>query len=266
MKPSRSACLVLAFALFPLAARGATSYQFSSKSTGAVPIEIAGDVVEEGSRSRVTIRKGDGFLLDDGDVILFPEGAGPIRVLKPASRTFYQVRPEELLEFTSGMVAAMRGIVAIEFGRAATKSRSFSSPPIEGRKTRGLELVSESEVRLKISGLAQKAKLRSVSRWITTDAVATMTNPFLRAQTLRTGMRELDDQITKELRLVRGFPLRQTRKVTTTIGKRSQTVETTTEIRGLKTDAVADERQFVVPPGFRQVEAPLARARKLIGR
>lgn len=256
---------IVALVVAPSICRAATAYRFSSKSTGALAIEISGEVLEDPSASRVAIRKGDGMFLEDGDVILFRHASRHIHVLKPSKKEFYQVTAKELFEFTSGLAGAMRGFIAVEFGRPTTSARSFATPSIEGRKTRGLEIISDSDLRVKISGLAQKAKLRSVSRWITTDSVSGTPSPFLREQTLRTGIRELDEQLAGELRLVKGFPLRQTRRITTKIGRRSQSFETITEIGGVRTDVSTRADSFVVPAGFKRIEPPLARVRRLLG-
>jgi len=259
-------CSAIAFTLLTstLAQSAALSYRFVSKTTGAVPQELAGDVLVDGNRSRITITSGDGLLFTGGEVLLTSGSSPLITVLRPSSKSYYEMNVDDLSALAGRITSGLRGFVDLKFSKPRVISRIVASKPYEGRVTRGYLVRSSVEVVIKVLGAPQKATIESVSNWTTTDTIPDAAMSFLQRPAATKGIDVLEQLLAMESAAVRGFPLLQTRKVTTRIGKRQQTTETVTRVSNIR-QITAGATDFARPSGFRKEEPPLARLRSSLG-
>lgn len=243
---------------------GALTYRFESKTTGAMPQELAGDVVIDANRSRITIVKGDGLLFEGGEVLLTSGTSPTITVLRPARKSYYEMNVDDLSALAARLTNGMRGFVDLQFSKPRVTSRLLASKPYEGRATRGYEVRTAVDVTMKVLGAPQKATINSVSNWTTTDTLPANAMTFLQRPGTGKGITVLDQLLAMESSAVKGFPLLQTRKVTTRIGKREQTTQTVTRVSNIRQVATTGS-DFVRPPAFTKEVPPLARLRSSLG-
>ncbi len=199
-----------------------------------------------------------------------PFGSGSYWVTTDAGETIYWVNPkdrtysefdlEELMAAVGQameMMEQMGGMMNLEFTDVShEKLGEGPGGSMLGYPTTHYRYKSGYTMVIKIMGMKRENRVDMEGEIWSTDALdASGFGVWLRPdRALNTGIEGLDEMIESQVGSIRGFPLKSTvvSKTTNKKGK-SQTTTSTTEVRTLREQSVADQ-SFTVPAGYQETE------------
>jgi hypothetical protein len=245
----------LIFVAFPSFA--AVRYDFIQRSQSDIeqarPTNLTGTAVIEGDHSRVDFLTGD--LYPPGTYCISTNGSRTLLFVDPLRKSYTEVN--------SVAVAAAVGNSNITVANLKSESQKLEDhPTIAGVSTEHYRLTITFDMTLQFRSMPLRQSVRTeIDKW-TTIEFGDVSDGFLTAGAFRTGNQQLDEVIDLETNKVRGFPLKQTVKITT---RNLQGVlptsklglsEVRTQSRELLVTSIkrvtAEPAAFVMPAGYRR--------------
>lgn len=261
----RFALAILLAALAPAAFAGIT-YRFQSTSTGARATTISGRTEAEGTNVRVELTNGDGMMFQDGSVIVSTDGGRTLHVMDPASKTYYDLKLDDILGGATTMFKQFGDAVKITISNPKVTTRDAGDGgKIEGYATRHSVVDSSYDIGIDAMGTKMTVHVDTTTEsWASKDLPAEAMN-FLQARGMRTGIPELDKLIAAQAGASSGFPLKQVTTVHINQNAMDMTTTTTMTVMGIEKKAIAPA-QFVLPTGLTKVDNPLELMMKRMGK
>lgn len=231
------------------------TYEFSSRNDSGRG-SIAGLAAVEGENMRLDLREGDEMFFKDGSIMISKNGGESFYVLDPKEKEYYEINLSELLSAAGAMLNSMGGMFKMSFeNHEVTIKPAGPGGEIEGYPTTKYIGDSSYDLVMEVFG---KKNTQSVAThtetWVTSD-LDTRYITFVQQKGFKTGFDELDEMLEKETAGVKGFPLKQVVRTTTTAKGKSKTQTTTMTISSIEETSVPEDR-FVVPSGYERVEGP----------
>jgi hypothetical protein len=235
---------------------GGLTYEFSSR-TDKGKGSMSGSAAIEGSKMRLELREGDEVLFKDGSIMISTTGGESFYVLDTKKKEYYEINISELLSAAGAMLGSMGGMFKMSFENHTVKvTPAGDGGDIEGYPTTKYVTDSSYDLVMEVFGKknAQNVKTRTES-WVT-DKLDPQFMTFVQQKGFKTGFDELDKLIEKETTGVKGFPLKQIVRTTTTSQKgKADTQTMTITVTSIKEANVPDET-FEVPAGYKRIESP----------
>lgn len=247
--------LAIAFAAVPLF--GAIEYDFVQKLTrndGVTPSsDLTGRATIDGARSRVDFLAGN--LYPPGTYVVSTDASRRLFFVDPVNKWFTEVS-------TTGVASAL---AATQVKITNQKSESAVHPDktkIAGIETTHYHLSLSFDISVTKGGVVQKQRAQiEIDSWTTPQF--SNAHQSLVADSMRTGVADIDRVLAEEASKIQGFPLRRvvTVRMTSDMPKRSKLEipsERTTTRETLITsirETAPEASIFVVPATYRRAEA-----------
>lgn len=250
----------VALTLVAHAAFAAVQYEFiqtsRSDAEGASPMDISGRAVIDGNRSRVDFLAGNAY--PPGTYVVSTDGARKLRFVDPTQKSFTEVN--------TLTIASAIGTSSIKIDKLVpTVTKLDDHKVIAGIPTEHYRLTLTFDITVTLRNIPLKQNVRTeIDKW-TTVRFGEVADTFA-ANAVQTGNAAVDELIAAETGKIRGFPLRQTVKITTMNAAtkrprpdsqlklpsmRTMSREMTiTSINELK----PDEKVFNIPAEFKRVD------------
>lgn len=251
--------VMLLVALFAGSLVAGVTYDFSSVTTGKGGTEMSGKAAIEDGKSRMEFVKGDGILIPHGSVVVSNDGGKTLTVMNPKKKTYYEISPEGMMQGAAAAMKSAGGLVQMNFSNESVDvKQEGAGGDVEGYPTMKYTVTTSYDMSMKIMGMKNDSKVRTVSEVWATEKLPVEYMTFVQQKGFKTGMEGLDRMIAKQSAAMKGFPLKQVMTTTTTAANgKSQTNTTTLTVTNIEKATVADE-QFEVPAGYSEVDSPLA--------
>src|SRR5579884_1187411 len=94
---------------------GALTYKAESNTTGMRNATITGTVTVDGARMRMDVTKGDNMIFKDNSVVLSSDGGKTMSVFDPSSKTFYDLKIDEIIGGGSSILKGIGDLVKFDF-------------------------------------------------------------------------------------------------------------------------------------------------------
>lgn len=253
---------VVTVASVSLSARGGTTYEFVSRTTGLQRSSLAGTVSIDGTNARIDLREGDGMIFKNGSIVFSRDHGHSLAVFDPSTKSYYEVSLAQLASLTSGALAG--GMVQVQFEHPLASSRDLGEGGrIEGFPTRRTSLDASVNVLIDAMGQKMSSRMRMVTESWTTDRLSGNLINVFQSEAMRSGIPALDGLIEAQTASMKGrFPLRQTTTLHFEQNGRDLVTTTTTSVTRIRPTALPPSL-FVMPSGFRKVPSPVDRAWKV---
>ena len=248
--------IFVAFSAFP-----AVQYDFTQRTQSDIdqirPSNLSGKAVIDGDRSRVDFLTGD----------LYPPGTYCIST--NGSRTLVFVDPvrKSYTEINSASVAAAIGQSNIVVSNLKSEVQKLDDhPTFAGVSTEHYHLTISFDMMVQFRSMPLRQSVHTdIDKW-TTIEFGDIADTFLAAGSIRTGNQQLDDVIDLETTKIKGFPLKQTVKITTTNlqGQIPNSKLALSPVRTQSREMIvtsikrvnANPAAFVLPAAYRRNDAP----------
>jgi len=245
----------LIFVAFP--ALAAVQYDFIQHTQSDIaqlpPTNLSGRATVDGARSRVDFISGD--LYPPGTYCISTNGSRTITFVDPVMKSF--------TEFNASMVSAAIGSSNITVENLKSDVTKLDDhPAFAGVSTDHYRLAIDFNITVVFHSMPLRQIVHTeIDKW-TTIEYGDIADTFLAAAAIRTGNQQLDHLIDLESTKIKGFPLKQTVKITTTnpqgvapnsklgfnpVRTQSRELVITSITRG-----EADKKFFVVPASFKR--------------
>lgn len=201
---------VVAGVVLTIHASAAVLYDFKQTSRSAArdgtPVVVEGRGVIDGDRSRVDFTGGNGYRI--GSYIITRDGADDVLMVDPRSKSYAAVDLSSLADrIASGQ---------IEITNLKTKVELLKDHPmVSGFPTDHYRIETSYEITWKGGPLPLTQSVATVVEKWTTTAFGDVAGSFVDDSVFRTGNAEFDELLSAELGKVKGLPLRQVTRVTT---------------------------------------------------
>lgn len=239
-----------------LPAWAGVTYEFRSRTDGGAG-SLAGTAWIEGQQIRMEISEGDDVIFKDNSVVLSKDSGSTLILLDPREKTYTEFRVEDVFSALGSMMKAAGGMFKMEIANPKVDVRDAGDGgTIEGYATRRYVINSSYDMNMRVMGMSRKMNIQSETETWATDQIGTEFRTFVQQRGLKTGMEDLDRLIDQQASAVKGFPLKQVVKTTTTSGGRPQTSTTTMTITKIRETDVPSSR-FEIPAGYTRSEAPV---------
>lgn len=244
--------------LFVPAAFAGLSYQFQSVTEGVQNATIAGTASIEAPNFRLELSSGDGLLFKKGAVILSRDGGSTLIVADPDTKSFYELRFNDLLGGPNSIIGQLGGLVDLSVANEKVGVRDGGDGgTIEGYPTRRSIIDSSYDINIDAMGRKMTIAVKMSSESWTTDKIEASYTNFLQARGLRTGVPAIDKLIDAQSGKITGFPLKQITTMRITHGGAGDmTSKTTTTVTGITRKPIA-VAAFELPPGLTRKPSPL---------
>ena len=199
----------VALTLVAHAAFAAVQYEFiqtsRSDAEGASPMDISGRAVIDGNRSRVDFLAGNAY--PPGTYVISTDGARKLRFVDPTQKSFTEVN--------TLTIASAIGTSSIMIDNLVpTVTKLDDHKVIAGIPTEHYRLTLTFDITVTLRNIPLKQSVRTeIDKW-TTVRFGEVADTFA-ANAVQTGNAAVDELIAAETGKIRGFPLRQTVKITT---------------------------------------------------
>ena len=197
--------------LVALPAFPAVEYDFTQRTHSDIdqirPTNLSGHAVIDGDRSRVDFLTGD--LYPPNTYCISTNGSRTLKFVDPVMKSYTEVN--------SVALAAAIGQTNITVANLKSDLQKLDDHPrIAGTGTEHyrLTITFDMTVQIRTMPLRQSVKTE-IDKW-TAIEFGDIADTSLNASTIRTGNQQLDDVIDLEATKIKGFPLKQTVKITTT--------------------------------------------------
>lgn len=242
----------LAIAALAVSAHAGLTYNFQSVSTGVRDTTIAGTATADQGKMRLDVTRGDGALLKDNTIALSINGGRALRVIDPATKTFYDIDLDQLLGGVSSLVQQLNGLVTIAVKNVKVNARDGGDGgTIEGYATR--RALVDTDYDLILDAFGQKTTIHvttNVQSWVTAALPSEMTSVF-QLSGVKSGIADIDKLIEAQNGAINGFPLKQI----ATFHANDMTSTTTTTVTAIRKKDVASA-QFETPVGYAKTDSP----------
>ena len=245
--------IFVAFSAFP-----AVQYDFTQRTQSDIeqirPSNLGGRAIIDGDRSRVDFLTGD--LYPPGSYCLSTNGSRTLKFVDPAMKSYTEVN--------TASVAAALGQSSISVSNLKSDMQKLSDhPTIAGVSTEHYHLTISFDMTLEFHSMPLRQSVQTeIDKW-TTIEYADIADAFLAASPIRTGNQQIDDLIDLETNKVKGFPLKEVVKITTTNqqgtapGSKLVLSPVRTQSREMIVTAIkripsADPTAFVLPASYRR--------------
>lgn len=254
-------CAAILVAAAPCAFAGLT-YKTQSTTTGFRNVTIAGSVAVDGPRLRMDVTKGDNMVFKDNSIVMSTDAGKTMAVFDPSSKTFYDLRLEEILGGANSVLQGLGDLVKIEFANPRVSVRDAGDGgAIEGYPTRKFVLDASYDMNINAMGQPITSHMSMNTESWTTDKLAPEMTSFLQMRGLRTGVEVIDKLIEAQSSTMRGFPLKQISTLHVSQGGQDMTMVTTATTSDIQQKNV-DASQFVTPAGYTKVDDPITKMMK----
>jgi hypothetical protein len=256
----RKTVLVITLFVAALPALAAVQYDFVQRTQAdnerVRPTNLTGRAIIDGERARVDFLSGD--LYPPGTYCLSLDGSRTLTFVDPIMKSYTEVN------LTA--VAASLGSSNITVENMKSDTQKMPDHPIvAGIPTEHYRMSITFDMSVAFRSMPLRQSVRTeIDKW-TTIEYGDISDTFIAANTIRTGNPQIDQLIELETMKVKGFPLKQTVKITTTnlqgvvpnskLGMnpvRTQTRELTVmSIKRRDADPVA----FIIPAAYKRNDA-----------
>ncbi len=248
-------CAVAAVLAIASSASAAVIYKIQSATTGVQAATISGTVTVDGSHLRMDITTGDNTLFKDNDIVLSTDGGRTMSIYDPASRTYFDLQLDQLLNTSTAMLNGVGGMVKISFNNPhAAVTDSGDGGTIEGYPTRKYVLDASYDIVINAMGQKMTSHFTMNTESWNTDQLSSDLSNFLQTRGIRTGIEALDKLIEAQQNGMRGFPLKQV----STVNMNDMVMSTTSSVHDIQRRAI-DGSQFTPPSGYSKVDDPITR-------
>ena len=253
MKRFLFAVLLIAVAA---AAEAGVSYKFSSKVDKGAG-SMVGMAEVEGSQMRLEVSQGDKVLFGDNSVILSRDGGETLIVLNPKDKTFYEIQLAEMFGAMGNVMKSMGGMFKMNIdNQKVTVKDAGDGGMVEGFPTTRYVTDASYDLVMEMMGRKMVTSITTQTETWSTDKLDRHYMTFVQQKGFRTGMEDLDRLIQAQSSEMKGFPLKQVTRTTSTQGKKSETSTTTVTISEIEEKKVPASR-FEIPAGYQKTEGPL---------
>ena len=199
----------VALTLVAHAAFAAVQYEFiqtsRSDAEGAAPMDVSGRAVIDGLSSRVDFLAGNAY--PPGTYVVSTDGARKLRFVDPIQKSFTEVN--------TLTIASAIGTSSIKIDNLIPSVVKLDDQKIiAGIPTEHYKLTLTFDITVTLRNIPLKQSVRTeIDKW-TTVRFGEIADTFA-ANAVQTGNPAVDQLIAAETGKIRGFPLRQTVKITT---------------------------------------------------
>jgi hypothetical protein len=245
--------IFVAFSAFP-----AVQYDFTQRTQSDIeqirPSNLSGRAIIDGDHSRVDFLTGD--LYPPGSYCISTNGSRTLTFVDPAMKSYTEVN--------AASVAAAVGQSNITITNLKSDMQKLSDHPnFAGLSTEHYHLTISFDMAVEFHSMPLRQSVQTeIDKW-TTIEYADIADTFLAASPIRTGNQQIDELIDLETNKIKGFPLKQTVKITTTnlqgtapgsklvlSAVRTQSREMI--VTSIKRLAGADPSAFTLPASYRR--------------
>ena len=251
-------CAALLFTITSSAFAGLT-YKTQSNTTGLQSVSIAGTVTVDGPRLRMDVAKGDNMIFKDNSIVLSTDGGMTMSVFDQATKSYYDIRLDQLLGNTTSMFKSLGDMVKVSFDNPQVSVRNGGEGGmIEGFPTHKTILNASYDMNINAMGQKMTTHLTMNTESWTTEQLASEMTSFLQMRGMRTGVESLDRLIEAQSDGMRGFPLKQISTVHMTQGRNDMVMSNTATVTNIEKQNV-DAAVFAMPGGYTKVDDPVTR-------
>lgn len=245
-----------AMAALALPASAGMTYEFRSTTEGGQASALVGRASIEGNKMRMEFSEGDDVMFKDGSVVISADGGATLAILDTREKTYTELRTDEIFSALGAMMKSMGGMFRMEIENPTVNVREAGAgEEIEGYATKKYVIDASYDMVIKVMGMTRKTSITSqTDAWVTNE-IGREFSTFVQQRGLKTGMEDFDELIDQQANAIRGFPLRQVIRTTTTSGGRSETSTTTMTVTRIREQAIPAS-QFEIPAGYEEVEMP----------
>ena len=248
--------VTMALSVIALPAWAGMTYEFRSSTEGQGASQLVGKAAIEGGKMRMEIQDGDGVLFNDGSVVISSDGGATLLILDPEEKTYTELRTDELFSTLGALMKSAGPMFRMTIENPSVNVREAGDGgTVEGYPTRKYVIDSSYEMSMRVMGMSRKTTITSETEAWVTDSIDTGYATFIQQRGLKTGMEDFDRLIDQQANAMKGFPLKQIVRTTTTAGNRTDTSTTTLTVTNIREETVPASR-FEVPAGYEKVEAP----------
>jgi hypothetical protein len=248
----------IAVTLIALPVAAGVTYDFTSVADGRGGTSLKGKASIDGKNMRLDLSEGDGALFKNNSTIISNDGGNTLLVIDPKDKSYYEFNIQEVFSSLGSLMGAAGGLVKMSIdNQSVNVTEAGDGGTIEGYATRKYVIESSYDMSIRVMGMNNKSRVESVTEAWTTDKLGRELATFVQHRGLRTGIDDFDRLIDSQTNAMKGFPIKQVIKTTTTQGRRTQTQTTTMTVTNVKHGAV-DASLFKVPAGFTKKESPMA--------
>ena len=246
-------------ALVASSAFAGITYRFNCTSSGTpTGGALSGRAAVEPHRARVDVEHGDGILFHDNSVVLSQDGGQTLLILNPADQTYFELHLDQLLGGIGAVAKSGGGMFDIKFANPKVTARDDGAgPPIAGFPTRKSTVTTSYDLVIDVMGKTIRSHVDSSSQSWPTDRLSSDLLTFVQLRDIRTGIDGLDQLIATSSAAVKGFPLRQTSRTTTTSSAGGKIDMTSTMTISELHDVSLVAAQFLVPANYKKVPSPI---------
>ncbi len=248
-------CAIAAVLAIASSAPAGVIYKIQSATTGVQGVTISGTVTVDGSHIRMDIATGDNTLFKDNDIVISNDGGRTMSVYDPASRSYFDLQLDQLLNTSTAMLNGLGGMVKISFNNPhAAVTDAGDGGTIEGYPTRKYVLDASYDIVINAMGQKMTSHFTMNTESWNTDQLSSDLSNFLQTRGIRTGIEALDKLIEAQQNGMRGFPLKQV----STVNMNDMVMSTTSSVHDIQRRAI-DGSQFTPPSGYSKVDDPITR-------
>jgi hypothetical protein len=256
----RNAIIASSLLVVSVAAQAAVRYDFRQVTRSDVQtlpsMEISGRAVIDGGSARVDF---DGrTIYGEKAFVISKDGGKKLLVADTATRNFVEINIDS--------IAQSLGASSIEITNLKTDVKQLPGhPQIAGMPTDYYRIEASYDISVRLGELPMTQTVHTVIDKWTTTAFGDVDALFLTAGTLRTGNVKVDEIIALESEKVKGLPLRQVTRITTSsstqsarAGSKIQTPPHRTQISEFQVNKIefttVDPSQFVIPANYKRLD------------
>lgn len=248
--PKRRAFIALS--LLALPGRAAVHYRFTTEGRGGLlPVNRSGSVFVDGIRARIETK---GKSLDS--VRLWGAEGQACLHLDPARKTYYKsgCGLDDVVRFATRPEKAPK----IEKVKVKARDEGEDAGTLAGFNVRKgtIDVSWDTEVWLGAEWFPVTIQ-RRIEVWMT-DRLSVPAFPFGHLQELKSGVVEVDSQVSESLKKLGSFPLKQVLTTTRAFDRNHPTTEVLTTILSDVADTPSEPSLFEVPAGYRLEEPVVA--------
>src|SRR5581483_3616710 len=216
-----------------------------------------------GPRMRMDMTKGDNMVFKDNSVVLSADGGKTMSVFDPASKTFYDLKIEEIIGGNSSILKGIGDLVKFDFANPKVSvSDGGDGGTIAGFPTHKYVLNASYDINVNAMGQQITTHIDMDTDSWTTDKLAPEMSSFLQMNGIHTGIEVVDKLVDAQRSAMRGFPLKQVSTVHVSQGLgQDMTMVTTTNITDVQQTNV-DASAFAPPSGYTKVDDPVTKMLK----
>ena len=191
---------------------GAVQYEFQQTTHSdleSMPeTDMTGRGILDGDRSRVDFLTGDAFPV--GSYVFTLNGSRTLTYVDPTKKTYVEVN-------AAGVASAIGTARITISNKKVAVSQLEDHPMIAGLPTDHYQMTLDYDITLGFGSIPLTQTVHeTIDKWVT-QAFGNVGQDFLSSGAVRTGNPELDELVAAENTKIKGFPLKQMMRVSTTM-------------------------------------------------